>query len=71
MDINLPNCVFCDTPVDPANPSVHRRVIGWEKSRDQGGTNAVRLRVPLNEFACGACVDLESKGISSKQRSLM
>lgn len=71
MTINLPKCAFCGTPVDPDQPTVYRKVVGWERKRDQGGTNAIRLRVPQPEFACQFCIDKESRGVSASQGALI
>lgn len=49
----------------------YRRVIGWEKRRDQGGTNALRGREPLGEWACIFCVEKLAKGLTPGQHSLL
>lgn len=69
--VNLPKCAFCAKPVDPEGPFAYRKVVGWERKRDQGGTNAIRLRVPQPEFACEFCINKETKGINARQGSLL
>lgn len=56
-------CVFCGDVVDPDGPLTYRRVVGFERHRDAGGTNALRLRQPLEEFACYSCVDRAANGL--------
>ena len=56
-------CAFCHEPVDTDRPGAFRRVTGWEKNRDQGGTNAVALRQPHDDWACAPCIDLAVKGL--------
>lgn len=63
-------CKFCAAPVD--RKSGFRRVSGWERiERQGGGTNAVALREPTEEFACRTCIDKQSSGISVDQGSLL
>lgn len=63
-------CTFCGEPVD--KKSGFRRVSGWERiERVGGGTNAVALRKPTEEFACRHCIDSQGRGISPEQGSLL
>ncbi len=50
--------------------TVWSKVTGWEKKRDQGGTNHVALRQPLNEFMCVGCMDKLKSGVSARQLQL-
>lgn len=62
-------CVFCESVVKPEQD--YRRVIGWERSRSQGGTNALRLRKQLEQWACRWCIEKMVKGIAVGQEALM
>jgi hypothetical protein len=57
-------CVFCGGPPGP-NP--YRKVTGWERHRQQGGTNALRLREQHEEVACMHCIEREARGVSAQQ----
>ena len=63
------NCTFCGSPINPDRD--YRKVTGWERRRDQGGTNAIRLREPTNEWACMACINLQAKGPGLAQTALI
>ena len=65
-------CSLCDER--PAVLGIdYRKVIGWEKydRNGAGGTNQVRVREPLDEFACRVCVKRVVKGISPRQGTLI
>lgn len=69
--------IECSTPgcprlLDPELPgSFYRKVEGWERAREQGGTNHVALRRPLNEYRCLECVQREQAKINAGQGSLL
>lgn len=65
-------CFYCGHVIE-RQAYAYQRVVGWERmSRDgKGGTNHVRCREPLGEYACEACVDLEAKGIGVRQMPLL
>lgn len=67
MDVR---CVFCGALVDPEATTTFRKVIGWEHPRADGGTNAIALRQPVDEFACWSCIDRLRKGLDPLQASL-
>lgn len=56
------NCEFCGNPLRTVDRGVCRYVEGWEKNRDQGGTNAIRLRIVHDRWAHDACVDQAVNG---------
>ncbi len=56
------NCAICGDPLRTVDQGVYRYVEGWEKNRDQGGTNALRLRKPHDSWAHGHCVDAKVHG---------
>lgn len=60
----------CGRLVDAHGVGVFRKVEGWEQHRDQGGTNAVALRHPLDFWAHPSCVD-RAKKMSVQQESLL
>lgn len=62
-------CTFCGKAID-AN-SDYQKVVGWEKKRSGGGTNAVRGRENVDEWACRWCVDKLAKGIDPGQQGLL
>lgn len=63
-------CKFCSAPVD--RKSGFRKVSGWERiERQGGGTNAVALREPTEEFSCRGCIERLGRGISPEQGSLL
>lgn len=62
-------CIYCEKEIDPSRD--YRKVEGFERSRSGGGTNAIRLREPKDEWACAPCVDKLSRGIAPEQGSLL
>ena len=64
-------CALCGEPVDAYSRLTYRRVVGWEKPRSAGGTNALALRQPLNTYAHSECIDKARRGIDAKQGVLL
>lgn len=62
-------CIHCSDPIDPDQD--FRKVIGWERRRGAGGTNAIKLRQPQDEWACRYCIAKLVKGISPTQGSML
>lgn len=63
-------CVFdCGTEIDPDRD--YRKVVGFERHRQQGGTNALRLRQPQDEWACRWCVERQAKGLAVGQGTML
>lgn len=54
-------CPFCGQLVE-ATRNAYRRVIGWEQTRQDGGTNQIKLRTPTGEWAHGSCIELAKLG---------
>lgn len=54
-------CELCGEPVTTTR-NAYRRVSGWEKPRKRGGTNAIVLRKPTDEWAHDRCIDLAKQG---------
>lgn len=52
-------CSLCGNSVNPQ--TAYRKVTGWEAKREDGGTNALRLRQPHDEWACYECIDSRAK----------
>lgn len=67
----IARCAFCADVVDPASERTYRAVRGWEHPRVAGGTNALALREPLDEWACWSCIDRARRGLSPQQESLL
>ena len=63
-----PECTFCGEPV--GHPP-YFEVTGWERHREQGGTNALRLREQTGRVACSACIAKKSLGVSEDQETLL
>lgn len=63
--MNQGRCVFCGDPINPDRD--YRKVTGWERHRVAGGTNAIRLREPQEQWACFRCVDKQAAGVSLQQ----
>ncbi len=68
-DLTLAYCSFCGEEVDRESSRTYRRVIGWEHPRSEGGTNALALREPLDEWACFLCIDKLRRQIAPGQGS--
>ena len=69
-------CWFCaqdgkTTELDPEASMTYRKVTGWERPRLAGGTNAVALRAPHDEWACWECIHKQGRGIPVGQGSLL
>ena len=56
----------CGTTIDPNQD--FRKVVGWERRRDGGGTNALRLRQPQQSGpVASACT---ARGMAAQQGSI-
>lgn len=64
-------CSFCREEIDPTLDGVWQKITGWEKRRNQGGTNAIAMREPLQEFMHATCMILLKRGLTAQQGSLM
>lgn len=58
----MAKCVDCGTAVAENDPGVYREVIGFERARSQGGTNAVHIRRLTGVYLCRSCGDLRRLG---------
>ena len=63
-------CALCGEPLRTDQIGNYRKTTGWAEKRDAGGSNAIRLRKDLDEWAHGGCVDLEARGIGVNQETL-
>lgn len=70
MNESLIHCLFCSREIASVQQA-YRRVVGWEKPRRGGGTNALAVRQPTDVFACSICIDKLRRGIDPKQASLL
>ena len=66
-------CMDRGEPIDITKPKTFwQKVEGFERHRDQGGTNHVALRTPVpDQFLCNACMILRQNGIPVGQGSLV
>jgi hypothetical protein len=63
-------CVFCGRVI--ASPAHGwRKVVGWERERSQGGTNALAVRQPLDEWCCVEDMQKLRRGLDPAQQSLL
>lgn len=65
------NCAKCKRKLDERVETVWSKVEGWEKKRDQGGTNHLALRKPQEQFMCNGCMTLMQEGMDPGQQRLM
>lgn len=63
-------CSECGEWKDERYETVWQAVRGWEKKRNQGGTNHVALRRPLPESMCNGCMTKLQAGVDARQESL-
>ena len=70
-----PMCVYCHHGVDPSDPGVHQRVIGWERkafgASRRGGSDIVLRENMVDVFACQFCIDKLKAGVNVSQESLL
>lgn len=64
-------CCECGQSMDERSQTIWTKVQGWERKRDQGGTNHVALRRPMNEFMCNKCMTMHQNNLSPLQTSLL
>lgn len=56
-------CAFrCGEPVNPADSRTWQMQTGWTRPRQQGGTNALALRQPVQLYAHHECIDRARTG---------
>jgi len=59
-------CILCGGPVT-GHQQVEFQVVGFERPRAQGGTNALRLRRRTGNVAHRDCVDKEARGLTGQE----
>lgn len=62
-------CSICDASLQ--GWTVYQKVSGWERWREAGGTNALALREPKQEFACQRCIDALKRGVDPKNQVVL
>jgi len=62
-------CALCDAPIGDSR--IYHEVVGFERDRKQGGTNALRVRRRTGRVAHFFCVDREEQKTSALQESLL
>lgn len=55
-------CVYCHLPLDSDQHGIYQYVHGWERKREGGGTNALRLPLREMKWACHACIEERVRG---------
>jgi hypothetical protein len=63
-------CTLCGAPIGD-DGRVYHEVVGFERDRKQGGTNALRCRRRTGRVAHPFCVDREAHQIGATQGSLL
>ena len=60
-------CPFCQQQTDSfPSSALSYEVIGWERTRHQGGTNALALRKRTGTVAHAHCVDKAKQGLTGQ-----
>jgi hypothetical protein len=57
--------------VETTNGRALRKVVGYERHRDAGGTNVVHLRVPQDVWLCEQCFNRLRRGVAPGQAALV
>jgi phosphoribosylformylglycinamidine (FGAM) synthase-like amidotransferase family enzyme len=65
------HCIQCGRELNERIETVWTKVLGWEKRRNQGGTNHLALRQQLDLYCCNGCMTLMQQGLNPGQQSLM
>lgn len=61
-------CSECGNPLNPNAPEgVYEEIVGWDKRRNQGGQNHVRLRKPTGRVMHVSCMTRLLNGIATQQ----
>jgi len=69
-DLNI-CCFYCQKHIPHHElDRCFRQVIGWEKHRTKGGTNALAMREPQQVWMHSSCMSLYKRGIVHGQTSL-
>lgn len=70
IDPHIWTCAICGDEVDDRRTEPYTEVTGWERRRDQGGTNALALRKPTGRAMCSSCMERMKMGLAPGQLSL-
>lgn len=62
-------CSFCERDLE--GETVYQHVSGWERWRDEGGTNALALRQTEQDFACMDCIESFKRGVDPTQQTTL
>jgi len=69
--MTAPTCALCHQPITAEDHRLYFQVVGWERARPQGGTNALRCRKRTGQVAHPFCVDRVARQIDPGQGSLL
>ena len=64
--MKIDTCPFCREDVTDDDFYLHE-ITGWEKTRAEGGANAIRLRQRTGKKAHQLCVERAGKGLTGQQ----
>lgn len=70
LDPYVWTCSTCTRDIDERKEKPWTEVIGWERRRDQGGTNHVAMRKPTGNAICNECMIRLQAGLAPGQLSL-
>lgn len=71
LDPHVYHCEKCGRSIDDRNETPWLEVIGWERHRDQGGTNHIADRQQTGRARCFGCMNKIQKGLSPGQTVLL
>lgn len=66
-------CAYCAQPVNPADPSLWRQVVGWERKATAASRKAgsdIALREPRDSYAHDACIQRAKRGLAPTQEGM-
>lgn len=64
------NCEKCGRRIFERTETYWNYVHGWEKKREDGGTNHLALREPQDKYCCNGCMMLMQSGLDPGQQAL-
>ncbi len=64
-------CSTCGSDIDERVDKPWTEVVGWERHRNQGGTNHLALRKPTGRAMCKRCMMKLQAGLDPGQLSIV
>lgn len=65
-----PHCLVCGEPVQTTSRALHE-ITGYEREREQGGTNHVIARKRTGRIVGVCCAQRVQRGVSTMQEALL